>query len=162
MTDQAEKTAEKEEKPAEEVAPSVDDALEAAWKKHETEEKPAETPEPEPETTETLQRIRQEFLQNLRIATTLNYGPRLLHSSGQLHKGGPNTGLFIQLVDEPTDDLKVPETNYTFGTLIRAQALGDYQTLKKHGRRVLRINLKEDVAGSLSQLSKLIRDNVRI
>jgi len=117
---------------------------------------------PKPETTEALQRIRLELLNGLRIATSMGYGPRFLHSTGQLHKGGPNTGLFIQLVDEPTEDLEVPETSYTFGTLIRAQALGDYQALKKLDRRVLRINLKKDVAGNLSQLSKLIRDNLRI
>ncbi len=116
---------------------------------------------PKPETTEALQRIRLEFLEAFGIATTLGYGPRLLHSAGQLHKGGPNTGFFIQLIDEPTEDLEIPETNYTFGALIRAQALGDYQALKKLGRRVLRINLKKDAAGNLSQLSKLIRDNIR-
>ena len=72
-----------------------------------------------------------------------------------------DSSLFAENVDEPTEDLEVPETNYTFGTLIRAQALGDYQALKKLGRRVLRINLKKDVAGNLSQLSKLIHDNLR-
>jgi transaldolase/glucose-6-phosphate isomerase len=113
---------------------------------------------PTPDTTEALQKIRLELLNRLRLATTLGYGPRFLHSTGQLHKGGPNNGLFLQLIDEPIEDLEVPETNYTFGTLIQAQALGDYQALKRLGRRVLRINLKRDVAGNLSRLAKLLRD----
>jgi transaldolase/glucose-6-phosphate isomerase len=112
---------------------------------------------PTPETTKTLQKIRRELLNRLRIATTIGYGPRFLHSTGQLHKGGPNTGLFLQLVDETAEDLAVPETNYTFGTLIKAQALGDYRALKQLGRRILRINLEKDVAGGLVRLLNLTR-----
>ncbi|MGH8926085.1 MAG: hypothetical protein ACRDWA_15835 [Acidimicrobiia bacterium] len=74
-------------------------------------------------------------------ATTAGYGPRFLHSTGQLHKGGPNTGVFIQLVDSPIEDLRIPETDETFGQVIAAQALGDYQALRERGRRVLRIDL---------------------
>ena len=110
-----------------------------------------------PDTTDALQKLRLELLKRLRLATTLGYGPRFLHSTGQLHKGGPNTGIFLQLVDEPVKDLEVPETNYTFGTLIRAQALGDYQALKQLNRRVLRINLKTDIATGLSRLVELIK-----
>ncbi len=113
---------------------------------------------PTTETKKTLQILRLELLNRLQLATTLGYGPRFLHSTGQLHKGGPNSGLFIQLIDEPEEDLEVPETNYTFGTLIRAQAQGDYKALKQLGRRVLRINLKRDVMSGLSLLIKLIRD----
>ncbi|MCW3974794.1 MAG: bifunctional transaldolase/phosoglucose isomerase, partial [Candidatus Bathyarchaeota archaeon] len=112
---------------------------------------------PTPDTAEKLQNIRFELLNRLKLATTLGYGPRFLHSTGQLHKGGPNTGLFIQLIDEPKVDIKVPETDYTFGRLIRAQALGDYKALKKLGRRVLRINLKGDVDKDLSSLIKIIQ-----
>lgn len=110
-----------------------------------------------PNINEKLQNIRLELLNGLKLTTTLGYGPRFLHSTGQLHKGGPNTGLFIQLIDEPKTDVKVPETNYTFGELIRAQALGDYKALKKLGRRVLRINLKGDVDKGLSSLLKIIQ-----
>src|SRR5437868_7673110 len=99
-----------------------------------------------------LQAIRLRLRDHLRLATTLGYGPRFLHSTGQLHKGGPNTGLFLQLVDEPSDDVAVPETNYTFGQLIRAQALGDFQALKQRGRRVLRIQLGDKVKSGLENL----------
>lgn len=114
--------------------------------------------EPKSETTELLQKIRIELLYQLHKATTLGYGPRFLHSTGQLHKGGPNIGLFLQLVDESEEDLTVPETNYTFGQIIQAQALGDYYALKQLNRRVLRINLKKDVKGGLSQLLRLIKE----
>ena len=113
---------------------------------------------PTPDTTAMLQKIRIELLKRRRLATTLGYGPRFLHSTGQLHKGGPNTGHFLQLVDEPAEDIPVPETDYTFGALIHAQTVGDYRALKQRGRRVLRINLKDDVAGGLARLMELIRD----
>jgi transaldolase/glucose-6-phosphate isomerase len=108
------------------------------------------------ETTKLLQKIRMELLNRLHLATTVGYGPRFLHSTGQLHKGGPNNGLFLQIVDEPAEDVPVPEAEYTFGELIHAQALGDYQALKKRGRRVLRVDLKKDVAGGLSNISELL------
>jgi len=109
---------------------------------------------PAPKTTRALEKIRMALRDRLRLATTFGYGPRFLHSTGQLHKGGPGTGLFLQLVDDPTEDLPVPETDYTFATLIRAQATGDWQALRQQGRRVLRINLGHDVAGGLKRLAK--------
>ncbi len=109
------------------------------------------------EVTSGLQKIRNELLNRTRLATTLGYGPRFLHSTGQLHKGGPNNGLFLQLVDEPEFDLPVPETNFSFGKLIRAQSMGDYQALKQKGRRVLRINLRRDVVAGLEKLMDLMR-----
>jgi transaldolase/glucose-6-phosphate isomerase len=109
------------------------------------------------EVTSALQKVRNELLNRTRLATTLGYGPRFLHSSGQLHKGGPNNGLFLQLVDEPEFDLPVPETNFSFGELISAQSIGDYQALKQRGRRVLRINLRRDVLGGLEQLMEIIQ-----
>ncbi len=112
---------------------------------------------PSKEVTEALQKVRLELLNRTRLAITLGYGPRFLHSTGQLHKGGPNNGLFLQLVDEPEFDIPVPETSFSFSTLIRAQALGDYQALKQRGRRVLRVNLKRDVSGGLELLADLIR-----
>ena len=73
------------------------------------------------------------------VATTWGYGPRFLHSTGQFHKGGPKTGRFLQLIDEPAEDLEIPGEPYTFGTLIRAQADGDLQTLRNHGLPAVRI-----------------------
>lgn len=119
--------------------------------------------QPTPETTETLQEIRQKLSKKLRLATTLGFGPRFLHSTGQLHKGGANTGLFLQFVNEP-EDLAVPETNYTFGTLIRSQALGDYQALKQLCRRALRINLKRNLVSGLSRVMdifEVMNNNVK-
>jgi hypothetical protein len=74
------------------------------------------------------------------VAVTAGYGPRFLHSTGQLHKGGPNTCVAVQIVPRsPTADLAIPGYAYDFGTLIAAQAIGDHQSLVDHGRRVLRI-----------------------
>ena len=111
---------------------------------------------PTPETTALLQAVRVALGDRMHLATTLGYGPRFLHSTGQLHKGGPNTCLILQLVDEPADDLAVPETNYTFGSLIHAQALGDYQALKQRGRRVLRIRLGKDTPKGLKFVLKAL------
>ena len=83
---------------------------------------------------------------------TLGYGPRFLHSTGQLHKGGTGRCRFVQLVDEPAEDLAVPETSYTFGTLIRAQAEGDRQALEQRGRQVLRVQLGHDDDQGLRRL----------
>jgi transaldolase/glucose-6-phosphate isomerase len=109
------------------------------------------------EVTLALQKVRNELLNCTFLATTLGYGPRFLHSTGQLHKGGPNNGLFLQIVDEPEFNLPVPETSFSFGELISAQSIGDYQALKQRGRRVLRINLRRDVIRGLEQLIELIR-----
>ena len=109
---------------------------------------------PDVATTETLQRIRLGLRDRLRVATTVGYGPRFLHSTGQFHKGGANSGLFLQLVDESTDDIEVPGTGYTFGELITAQALGDYQALIARDRRVLRINLGSDPAAGMAAVEE--------
>ncbi|UCD24625.1 MAG: hypothetical protein JSW51_01525 [Gemmatimonadota bacterium] len=108
---------------------------------------------PESDTTANLQQLRATLAQHTGLATTLGYGPRFLHSTGQLHKGGPNTGRFLQLVDSVSGDLAVPETDYTFGTLIEAQALGDYQALLQRDRNVLSIDLGSDTSGGLHRLS---------
>jgi transaldolase/glucose-6-phosphate isomerase len=113
---------------------------------------------PEEKTTRTLQDLRLTLLKKTGLATTLGYGPRFLHSTGQLHKGGPDEALILQLSDEPQNDLPVPETDFTFGGLIRAQALGDYQALRRKGRRVVRINLKNDPDKGISLLKKWAGD----
>lgn len=91
-----------------------------------------------------LQAARMKIRDQHRVATTAAFGPRYLHSTGQLHKGGPDSGVFIQVVDaQTTDDLPIPDADYTFGGLIRAQALGDYLSLKSAGRRVARVTLDQ-------------------
>ncbi|MDR7485944.1 MAG: hypothetical protein QN183_13095 [Armatimonadota bacterium] len=107
---------------------------------------------PGPKTWASLQEIRELLARRYRVATTAGFGPRFLHSTGQLHKGGPNTGRFLQLVDQPADDVPVPGGRYSFGTLIQAQAAGDYQALVQRGRRVLRLGLGRDAAAGLAQL----------
>ena len=74
---------------------------------------------------------------------THGFGPRYLHSTGQLHKGGPPTGLFLQVVDDTGDELPIPGQPFGFGKLIRAQAAGDFALLQERGRRVARIRLEE-------------------
>jgi transaldolase/glucose-6-phosphate isomerase len=111
---------------------------------------------PSPETTTVLDQLRRRLLERLRVATTFGYGPRFLHSTGQLHKGGPNTGLFLQLIDTPQHDLAVPGGGYTFGELIRAQSLGDYQALRQKNRRVLRVDLGTDVRTGLQRLAEAV------
>ncbi len=113
---------------------------------------------PNGEILKSLENIRGAIRDRLRVATTCGYGPRFLHSTGQLHKGGPNTGLYLQLVDEPGADLAVPETTYSFGSIIKAQAVGDFQALKQRGRRVIRINIGRDTQRGLSQLSDVLQD----
>lgn len=90
-----------------------------------------------------LQRVRHAFRDRFRVATTVGFGPRFLHSTGQLHKGGPNSGVFIQIVDQPREDRPVPGQPFTFAELEAAQALGDLDTLRRHGRRVTRVSLAE-------------------
>ena len=90
-------------------------------------------------TEEALRTLQETLRDRTGLATTLGYGPRFLHSTGQLHKGGPPNGLFLQLVDTPSDEVSVPETDYTFTELIAAQATGDYQALQEADRTVLRV-----------------------
>jgi transaldolase / glucose-6-phosphate isomerase len=92
-----------------------------------------------PETDAAVARLRARIVREHGVATTFGYGPRFLHSTGQLHKGGPATGAFVQIVDEPATDLEIPGDPYTFGTLIRAQADGDLQTLRAHGLDAVRV-----------------------
>ncbi len=107
---------------------------------------------PREETSRALAAIQAGLRDRLRAAVTVGYGPRFLHSTGQFHKGGPATGCFLQLTDDPAQDLAVPGQAVSFGTLIRAQALGDYRALEDGGRPVLRVHLGSDVRGGLEQL----------
>ena len=92
-----------------------------------------------------------------RAAVTLGYGPRFLHSTGQLHKGGAGNGLFLQVVDTPAPDLVVPEAGFTFGELIEGQAAGDCQALAARGHRVLRVRLGDDPAEGVGAVLDLVR-----
>ena len=107
---------------------------------------------PTPQNVAGLDRARKALLEQLQAVTTLGFGPRFLHSTGQLHKGGPGTALFLQLVDHPGADLQVPGERYSFGQIIRAQAIGDYQALQQKHRAVLRVDLGSDVSGGLGTL----------
>jgi transaldolase/glucose-6-phosphate isomerase len=100
---------------------------------------------------EALQKIRKTVLEKTRCATTLGFGPRFLHSTGQLHKGGTNEGIFLQLTTDVTDDIAIPDEDLTFGTLERAQALGDFEALVSRNRRIYRIHLTQS---SLDDLVK--------
>jgi len=103
-----------------------------------------------------LQAVRLQLRDGLRVATTLGYGPRYLHSTGQLHKGGPNRGLFLQLLGHDRDDIAIPGQPYSFGVLKRAQARGDLTALRAHGCRAMRVCLGDDVPAGLARLAELV------
>jgi glucose-6-phosphate isomerase len=104
-----------------------------------------------------LRRIRMLVMDRMRIATTVGYGPRYLHSTGQLHKGGTNKGFFLLLTSDIAEDTGIPGQPYTFGMLMRAQALGDFEALRKHRRRVLRVHLSGEAQIGLAALEKVLR-----
>ena len=104
-----------------------------------------------------LQRFRTAIRDRHRVATTLGFGPRFLHSTGQLHKGGPNTGVFIQVTTEETTDVAIPGQPFGFAVLERAQAVGDLRSLRDHGRRVIRIHVQGDLSGTLARLAEAVR-----
>ncbi len=103
-----------------------------------------------------LRALRKAIMVRHRIATTAGYGPRYLHSTGQLHKGGPNSGLFLELVDTMKPDVPVPEKFYTFGTLAQAQAIGDLQSLQTHQRPAVRIALGPNPVRTIRSLVTLL------
>jgi len=103
-----------------------------------------------------LQAVRLQLRDGLRVATTLGYGPRYLHSTGQLHKGGPNKGLFLQLLGHDPHDVAIPGQPYSFGVLKRAQARGDLTALRANGCRAMRVCLGDDVPAGLARLAELV------
>jgi transaldolase/glucose-6-phosphate isomerase len=113
---------------------------------------------PSPRTGAALGACRLAIRDRHRLATTLGFGPRFLHSTGQLHKGGANNGIFVQIVDHLGEPLPVPETDYTFGALIRAQAMGDARALRQRGRRVLRVRLEGTRPDALERLTQILRE----
>jgi transaldolase / glucose-6-phosphate isomerase len=104
-----------------------------------------------------LQAIRQTVRDSKRVATVLGFGPRFLHSTGQAYKGGPNSGVFLQITCDDAIDLPVPGQTYTFGVVKAAQARGDFQVLADRDRRALRVHLGSDVQAGLAALEMLIQ-----
>jgi len=115
----------------------------------------------EPDTDRVLNQLRGQIRDALRVPATLGYGPRFLHSTGQLHKGGPNTGLLIQLVGEDGFAVPIPGKEYDFATLKEAQAIGDFAVLQQRDRRVLRIELGRKVDRGLATLAKVTSEALR-
>jgi transaldolase / glucose-6-phosphate isomerase len=103
-----------------------------------------------------LQSIRHAVRDKKRVATCLGFGPRFLHSTGQAYKGGPNSGVFLQITCDDASDLAVPGQTYTFGTVKAAQARGDFQVLAERNRRALRVHLGADVAAGLAKLREAV------
>ncbi len=99
-----------------------------------------------------IQRIRIAVRDKTCVATTTGYGPRFLHSTGQLHKGGPATGVFLQLISADAKDVPLPAEKFTFGVLKQAQALGDFESLSKRQRRAIRVDLGTDIVGGLKKI----------
>lgn len=100
-----------------------------------------------PEMRRALQGLRKLIFERRGVATTLGWGPAFLHSTGQLHKGGPECGLFLQITADDPTDIDIPGAGYSFRNLARAQSLGDLAALQERGRRVLRVHLRDAVAG---------------
>jgi transaldolase/glucose-6-phosphate isomerase len=100
-------------------------------------------------TNTTLTALRKQILEKFNTATTLGFGPRFLHSTGQLHKGGPDSGVFVEITADTDADLDIPTEGITFGTLERAQAIGDFEALEARGRRVIRVQLSKPDASLL-------------
>jgi transaldolase/glucose-6-phosphate isomerase len=105
---------------------------------------------------DTLQAMRHAVRDRKHVATCLGFGPRFLHSTGQAYKGGPNTGVFLQITCDDANDLPVPGQKYTFGTVKAAQARGDFQVLADRKRRALRVHLSKDVDAGLDNLGLAI------
>jgi hypothetical protein len=118
--------------------------------------------QPSPEVDAALQALRTLIRDRLRLATTVGYGPRFLHSTGQLHKGDSGNGLFIQLAADDREDAGIPDeagepdSSMSFGVLKMAQTLGDKQALEAAGRRVIHFHLGDDVVGGLALLSEAL------
>jgi transaldolase/glucose-6-phosphate isomerase len=104
-----------------------------------------------------LQAIRRLIRDRKRVATCVGFGPRFLHSTGQAYKGGPNSGVFLQITCDDEVDLAVPGQNYSFGVIKAAQARGDFEVLAEHGRRALRVHLNADVESGLGALEDAVR-----
>ncbi len=110
-----------------------------------------------PANEETLQRIRHAVRDKKKVATVLGFGPRFLHSTGQAYKGGPNSGVFLQITGDDAKDLPVPGQKYTFGIVKAAQARGDFAVLAERGRRALRVHLGKNLKTGLAMLMRAVQ-----
>jgi hypothetical protein len=108
-----------------------------------------------------LAKMRQLIQDKFGVPVTVGYGPRFLHSTGQLHKGGPNTVVAVQLTYDPEEEVLIAGEPFSFATLMRAQSLGDYEALQAHQRRVLRLHLGQDLATGMKKVIKVLSGNAR-
>ena len=104
-----------------------------------------------------FEELRLALRSRTRCATTVGYGPRFLHSTGQLHKGGSGSGVFIQITSADREDVKIPGEKFSFGVLKQAQALGDFESLSTRQRRAIRVDLGDDIEGGLRRLVNIAR-----
>jgi len=112
------------------------------------------------ENEKALQTMRHAVRDKKKVATVLGFGPRFLHSTGQAYKGGPNSGVFLQITCADAKDLPVPGQKYTFGVVKAAQARGDFAVLSERGRRALRVHLGKNLKSALATLSKAVQKAV--
>ena len=110
---------------------------------------------------ERLQKVRHAVRDKKHVATGLGFGPRFLHSTGQAYKGGPNSGVFLQVTCDDAVDLPVPEQKYTFGVVKAAQARGDFQVLAERDRRVLQLHVGKNLESGLKTLQSAIEQALR-
>jgi hypothetical protein len=109
-----------------------------------------------PERDKAIATLRETIGRALHVATTTGYGPRFLHSTGQFHKGGPDTGVFMQLTGGGHEDVPIPNEKFSFGVLVRAQAIGDLQSLTSRKRRAISIDLGENIDAGLATLTTTV------
>jgi transaldolase/glucose-6-phosphate isomerase len=105
--------------------------------------------------------MRLEVRGKRHVATCAEFGPRFLHSTGQAYKGGPNSGVFLQITCDDANDLPVPGQKYTFGIVKAAEARGDFEVLAERGRRALRLHLGADIATGLATLKAAVEQALR-
>jgi transaldolase/glucose-6-phosphate isomerase len=108
----------------------------------------------------TMQSLRMGIRDKKKVATVLGFGPRFLHSTGQAYKGGPNSGVFLQITHDHANDIAVPDQKYTFGVVQAAQARGDFAVLAERGRRALRVHLGPDVNAGLTKLAAAVKQSI--
>src|SRR5438045_8410645 len=113
------------------------------------------------ENEKALQTIRHAVRDKKKVATVLGFGPRFLHSTGQAYKGGPNSGVFLQITCDDKVDFPVPGQKYTFGVVKAAQARGDFAVLAERGRRALRVHLGKNVTGDLAKLGAALQQALK-
>src|SRR5439155_11873761 len=110
---------------------------------------------------EKVQQLRRMIRHRTKAATCVGFGPRFQHSTGQAYKGGPNSGVFLQITCDDPEDLPVPGQSYTFGIVKEAQARGDFEVLAERGRRALRAHITGNLDAGLATLSRAVEQALR-